>query len=430
MSFAKLSDPDRRIALIDCNNFYASCERVFHPAWNRRPVGVLSNNDGCLVALSNELKAAGIPMGAPYFKIRNQLRAMDAVVVSSNYTLYGDLSARVMETLRRFTPQLEVYSIDEAWLDLSGFPAAQLDEYARDIAVTVKRETGIPVSVGIAPTKVLAKLANRLCKKKRIPGQVFNLGGADSLDSILATVNTEDIWGIGQRWAKKLRALGIFNARQLKDADPEQIRQRFNVVMQRLVYELRGLPCIGFEDIEPKQQIIASRSFGTRVEEIDPLLQAVAMHATRAGEKLRSQQSICGALQAWICTGRHHPEEPYYSDSALVSFPTPTADTRQLIHAAQAIVQQIYQPGPRYAKAGVMLIDISPTSLMQLSLFDPGDSERSQTLMATVDRLNGLYGRHTLFFASEGTQKTWQMKRERMTPAYTTHWSALPVAHC
>ena len=298
---------ERRIALVDCNNFYASCERVFHPAWEYRPVGVLSNNDGCIIARSNELKDAGIPMGAPYFQYREMLHKMGAVVVSSNYALYGDMSARVMNTLGQFTPGLEVYSIDEAWLDLTGFDPAMLDAYGRKIVATTKQHTGIPVSMGIASTKVLAKIANRLCKKRKIPGQVFNLGSSESLDAVLAAVDVEDIWGIGRRWAEKLRGQGIRTALDLRDADPHQMRHQYNVVMQRLVMELRGVPCLGCDDIEPKKQIIASRSFGERVTDVESLLEAVSMHASRAGEKLRAQRSACSAIQVSIRTGRHNP---------------------------------------------------------------------------------------------------------------------------
>lgn len=428
MSSAKLlPNPLHRIALVDCNNFYASCERVFNPAWEYRPIGVLSNNDGCLVARSNELKAAGIPMGAPYFKYREQLQAMNAKIVSSNYSLYGDMSSRVMTTLGRFTPELEVYSIDEAWVNLTGFDLATLDAYGREIVATTQRHTGIPVSMGIGPTKVLAKIANRICKQWAIPGQVFNIGSAESLDSILSTIEVEDIWGIGRRWSKKLKATGIHTAKDLRDTDAQIMRRQYNVVMQRLILELRGVSCLGDEQITSKKQIIASRSFGERVEDIEALLQAVSKHATRTGEKLRSQASVCGAIQVSIRTGRHNPHERYFSQSALVKFPVATADTRNLIDAARRGVQQIYKQGPRYAKAGVMLLDISPANAVQSCLFHEGDGEKATALMQVTDQLNQRYGRKTVFFASEGVRQTWAMKRDRMTQAYTTKWNELPV---
>lgn len=390
-------------------------------------MGVLSNNDGCLVARSNELKEAGIPMGAPYFKYREQLQAMNAVIVSSNYALYGDMSSRVMTTLGQFSPDIEVYSIDEAWLDLSGFDPATLDAYGREIVTTTKRHTGIPISMGIAPTKVLAKIANRICKRRKIPGHVFNLGSVENLDVVLSTIDVGDIWGIGKRWSKKLRASGIYNARDLRDADPERMRKQFNVVMQRITLELQGFPCLGFEDIQTKKQIIASRSFGERVKSLGPLLEAVAMHATRAGEKLRAQGSVCGAIQVSIRTGRHNPNEAYFRESALAKFPVATADTRRLIKGACQGVKQIYRKGPRYAKAGVMLLDISPAQMVQGSLFETGDSTRSAALMATVDQINQFHGRKTLFFAREGVKQAWSMKRSMTTPAYTTRWEDIPV---
>jgi DNA polymerase V len=425
--YGRQSKALRYIALVDANNFYASCERVFNPAWAQRPLGVLSNNDGCIVARSNELKEAGVPMGAPYFQIQDQLEEMKAIVVSSNYALYGDMSARVMEVLGQFTPELEVYSIDEAWLDLSAFDHLSLDAYAREIAATTYRNTGIPVSIGIAPTKVLAKIANRICKKRKIPGQVFNLGSAESLDDILASIGVQDIWGIGRRLSKKLWASGIHTAKDLRDSDPDAMRRQYSVVMQRLILELRGYPCLGFEDIQPKKQIISSRSFGERVVEIEILLQSVAMHTSRAAQKLRSQGSLCSAIQVSIRTGRHNPDEEYYSQSALVKLPVPTADTRNLIRAAQEGVRRIYKLGPRYQKAGVMLLDISPASAIQGCLFERGDCDRDLLLMATVDRLNQEYGKRAVFFASEGCTQQWAMKRERMTQAYTTRWEDVPV---
>ncbi|MEL7314838.1 MAG: Y-family DNA polymerase [Cyanobacteria bacterium J06559_3] len=428
MSSAKRSSqPPRRIGLVDCNNFYASCERAFNPQWANVPLGVLSNNDGCIVARSSELKQAGIPMGAPYFKWRDQLAAMGAVVVSSNYALYGDMSHRVMSVLGEFTPELEVYSIDEAWLDLTGFDPAELDAYGREVVSKTQQYTGIPVSMGMAPTKVLAKLANRICKQRRIPGQVFNLGSADALDEVLAMVPVEDIWGIGRRWAKRLKQQHIQTAKELKEADPSALRQRYNVVMERIVLELRGIPCLEFEDIAPRQTIQVSRSFGVKVTAKKDLLEAAATYASRAAVKLRQQHSVCAALQVSIRSSRFHPSEPQCAAATTIAFPVPTADTRPLIAAATTGIEQIYQPGIRYAKAGIMLLDISPAATTQQHLFAVGDSEKSARLMATLDQLNQTLGAKTLFFAREGMQQPWSMKRDNVTPAYTTRWSDIPV---
>ncbi|MCP5245694.1 MAG: Y-family DNA polymerase [Burkholderiales bacterium] len=423
------SNRPRRIALVDCNNFYVSCERVFHPAWNNIPVGVLSNNDGCIIARSNELKAAGIPMGAPYFKHKKQLEAMKAVIVSSNYTLYGDMSARVMHTLGQQAPEIEVYSIDEAWLDLTGIRPGELDALGREIVMRTHQNTGIPVSMGIAPTKTLAKIANRICKKHDVPGRVFNLSNADSLEIILAGVAVADIWGIGRRLAEKLNKQRIYTALDLRNADPDNMRMRYGVVMQRLILELRGVACLGKDDVKPKQQIIASRSFGERVTSKHSLVEAVALHATRAGEKLRAQHSVCGSIQVSIRSGQHNIREPYFSNSCVIRFPTPTADTRQLITASSNGIHRIFKPGIRYAKAGVMLFDITPASQAQRSLFDTVENAPSSRLMTTIDRINHQFGKHTLFFAVEGTRKSWAMQRNRMTQAFTTKWPEIPEAY-
>lgn len=423
---SKSSKSPKRIALVDCNNFYASCERVFRPEWNERPVAVLSNNDGCIIARSNELKEAGIPMGAPYFQYRRKLDEIKAVVVSSNYTLYGDMSARVMNTLSGFAPHIEVYSIDEAWMDFTGINTASLDELGRRVVSKTYQHTGIPVSMGIASTKVLAKLANKICKKRKIPGSVFNLGGSEELDIILRSTDVSDIWGIGRRWAEKLRHQGINNALQLRDSDDSEMRQIYGVVMQRLIFELRGRQCLEFEDVEPKKQIIASRSFGKRVISIQDLAEAASSHAARAGEKLRSQNSVCGGLQVFIQTGKYNPKESYYSNSAQLSFPVPTNDTRELIAAAIAGLNSIYRDDHRYSKTGVMLVDISSHSNIQTDLFSKSTDLHSQKLMSAIDGLNQRYGKNCAFFAAQGINQTWGMKQERKTPSYTTNWNELP----
>lgn len=419
------SEPVRHIALADCNNFYVSCERVFRPDWEGRPVAVLSNNDGCIVARSWEVKALGIPMGAPYFQVRDLLRRHQAVVVSSNYALYGDLSARVMQVLGTFTPALEVYSIDEAWLDLVGLPDRGLDAFARSIVGDVRRWTGIPVSIGIAPTKVLAKVANRIAKQQKLPGAVFNLGSADHLDDILASVSVGKLWGVGPRWRERLATLGIHTARQLRDADPTLIRRRFNVVLERIVWELRGVSCLKREDVSPKQQIIASRTFGRLVEDREELLAAVACHAARAGEKLRAQGSVCAAVQVLVRLHASAPD-PRSNHACTVIFPAPTADSTRLIAAAGKGVRQLYRSGCRYAKAGIVLLDLAPAAQMQLGLFDTGDSEHRRRLMQTVDDINTRLGRGTIMFGRQGLVRPWATRAGHRTPAYTTRWTELP----
>jgi DNA polymerase V len=414
---------------VDCNNFYVSCERVFRPDWQHRPLGVLSNNDGCIVARSEELKQAGIPMGAPYFQYKERLDKMEAMILSSNYTLYADMSARVMHTLEHFTPHMEIYSIDEAWLDLSGFDPATIDAYGRMIVETARNHTGIPVSLGMAPTKVLAKVANRICKKHRLLGGVFRLDNAEALETVLDQTKVGDVWGIGQRWAHSLNHAGIYTARQLRDASPEQIRKRYNVVMQRIVLELRGMPCLLEEDLTPKKQIIASRSFGKRVTDLASLQEAITLHASRAAEKLRNQGSACHLIQVQLRTGRHNPHEPYLADSINLTFPVATSDTRKLARAARGGIEQLYRPGYRFAKAGVMLCDIIPAEMAQANLFAKSDSKKDSCLMETMDHINRRFGRNALYLASQNHDQPWAMKRDRQTPAYTTHWSDIPVAH-
>ena len=367
-------------------------------------------------------------MGAPYFKYREALNAINAVVVSSNYILYGDMSTRVMHTLNDLVPDMEIYSIDEAWLDLTGIEANHLDGFARGLVETTRRNTGIPVSIGIGPGKVLAKIANRICKQRKIPGSVLNLADAENLQAVLATVEIRDVWGIGRRWAQKLQQDGIHTALALRDADICRMRTRYGVVMERLIRELRGTACLDFEDIQPKQQIIASRSFGRRVTAKEDLAEALALHATRAGEKLRQQNSTCGAIQIHIETSKQSQRENYFRPSILISFPVATADTRKLIRATRQGLDRIYQPGKRYAKAGVMLYEIVSDKKLQESLFEPSDSVKTRTLMTLADQINRERGKHTLFYAAEGIHQTWAMKSDNRTPAYTTRWDALPVA--
>lgn len=366
-------------------------------------------------------------MGAPYFKYSNQLKALNAVTVSSNYALYGDMSHRVMKTLENLAPGIEVYSIDEAWLNLARIPREKLDMHGQKIVTKTLQHTGIPVSVGIGPTRVLAKIANRICKQQEEPGNVFKLIDSQAITRNLADLPIDDVWGVGEGWAKRLRRDGIYSALDLRNVDPSWVRKAYGIIMQRIVLELKGQSCLEFEDIAPKKLIIASRSFGNRVTRLDDLLEAISFHATRAGEKLRKQHSVCNALQVFLKTGKYNPNESHFNASTLVPFPTPTADTRNLIRAAEQGIKTLFKQGHRYAKTGVMLLDISPAEVLQRDFFNAIDSERSQKLMKAVDIINQTRGKHTLFFASEGTRKSWAMKHEKRTHAYTTRWSEIPT---
>jgi DNA polymerase V len=422
----------RVFALIDCNNFYASCERVFAPHLRDEPVVVLSNNDGCVIARSAEAKEMGIPMAAPFFKFKRLAEHRKVKVFSSNYPLYGDMSARVMRTLADFTPRLEVYSIDEAFLDLSGDERRGLTAYGREIADTVRRVTGIPVSVGIGPTKVLAKAANRIAKRNPETGGVLDFTAlGPHREAHLAQIDVKDVWGIGRRWSERLKHLGISTALDLREADPHLVRRRLSVVGERIVHELRGTSCLDLDEAPPaKQQIMTSRTFGERVTDARDMREAIGTFATRTAEKLRGQRSRTRAVMVFIATSPFNKAEPRYHNSATRALPDASQDSGEIIGAAIDALAEIWRPGYRYMKAGVMLLDIVPETHHQGTLFAaPRDTLRARSgrLMGTLDRLNRNLGRGTVGYAAEGLRKAWRMKQEHRSPAYTTRWDQLPV---
>jgi|UniRef100_UPI003FA39383 DNA polymerase V len=361
-------------ALIDGNSFYVSCERVFNPKLEGRPVVVLSNNDGCCVARSEEAKALGVPMAAPYFQIQKDFERAGGIAYSSNYGLYADLSQRMMSVIGQFSDRQEIYSIDESFIEWTGFHRFDLTTLARDLRQRVKRWVGIPVGVGIGSTKTLAKAANRLAKNHpdfKAHGVCNLLDLPESLqDSYLARLAVGDVWGVGARWAQKLQNLGIRSARDLKQVDPGWIRQHFSVVLERTALELRGTPCIELEEAPPpKQQIISSRSFGQPVTTLEELTQAVSAYTARAAEKLRAQASCTGALTVFLQTNPFNVKEPQYHPSMTLRLASPSADTRILIRAALSGLKHLYKPGYRYQKAGVMLLDFSAATVEQGDLF-------------------------------------------------------------
>ena len=417
-------------ALVDCNNFYASCERVFQPKLEGWPVVVLSNNDGCVIARSQEAKALGIPMGAPCFRIERLLQRQGVAVFSSNYALYGDLSRRVMQVLAESAPGIEIYSIDECFLDLTGL-SCDLTRHALEVVRTVRRWTGIPVSIGIAPTKTLAKIANRLAKHGLGPsGPVLEWSRLPAPeDEILAGVAVEDIWGVASRWGERLRTFGIDNAKALREADPKRLRRHFGVVMERIIWELRGVSCIPIELQPPKRrQILTSRSFGRKLKCFDELRAAVTAFAVRAGEKLRSQELGAQALCVFIHTSPFDPNQPYYANSATIAFANPVCDSGALIHSAVTGLGRIFRPGLAYQKAGVMLLDLVPESASQATLFGEAQRQpdRSRRLMQVLDRINRRHGRHAIRYAGEVLSGNWHMRQLRKSPAYTTRWQDLP----
>lgn len=418
-------------ALCDVNSFYASCESVFRPDLRGRPVVVLSNNDGCIIARSAEAKAAGIKMGEPFFKQRELFRRVGVVCFSSNYELYADMSNRVMTTLEAMSPRVEIYSIDEAFCDLTGVRNCRdLTEFGKEIRTTVLKHTHLTVGVGIAQTKTLAKLANHAAKKwHRQTGGVVDLSNVDRQRRLLALVPVEDVWGVGRRISIKLNAMGIKTALDLAEQSTWTIRKHFNVVLERTVRELRGEPCLALEEFAPtKQEIVCSRSFGERITDYEEMRQAVCSYAARAAEKLRGEHQYCRFISVFVKTSPFALNELYYGNSASVKLLTPTQDSRDIIHAAVKCLDKIWKEGHRYQKAGVMLGDFFSQGVAQLNLFDdnaprPG----SEKLMAVMDQLNTRDGRGTLYFAGQGTRPSWQMKCEMLSPRYTTRFSDLLV---
>ncbi|WP_411913305.1 translesion error-prone DNA polymerase V subunit UmuC [Vibrio sp. 1579] len=413
---------------MDCNNFYASCEKLFRPDLKDTPVVVLSNNDGCVVARSREAKLLGIKMGVPVFQIKAEMQRHGILAFSSNYALYADLSSRVMRTLEEMAPRVEVYSIDEAFLDLTGIESAlSLVEFGQQVRERIGHWIGITVCVGIAPTKTLAKLANHAAKKYPATQGVVDLTNPDRQRRLLALVPVDDVWGVGRRLSKRLNALGITTALDLANASPRAIRDQFSVVLERTVRELNGDSCIELEEIPPaKKQIVCSRSFGVKVTHFELLREAVCEYATRATEKLRKEQQQAKVLTVFIRTSPFKDNEPQYSNSASGELLIPSCDTRDFIELANHLLKRIWKDGFRYAKAGVMLSDFYDLGMFQSGLFDDVSTRsNSQQLMSVLDTINQ-NGAGKVFFAGQGTKKDWSMKREHLSPAYTTRWDQLP----
>lgn len=416
-------------ALVDVNSFYASCETAFRPDLKGRPVVVLSNNDGCVIARNAEAKTVGVKMGDPYFRQKDLFRRYGVVCFSSNYELYADMSSRVMFTLEALSPRCEIYSIDEAFCDLAGVRNCRvLEDFGRELKDAVYQNTGLAVGVGIAQTKTLAKLANHAAKKwQRQTGGVVDLSNLDRQRKLMAVLPVDEVWGVGRRISKKLEAMGIKTVMDLADTDIRFIRKHFNVVLERTVRELRGDPCLGLEEFAPvKQEIVCSRSFGERITDYDAMRQAICSYASRAAEKLRGEHQYCRFISTFIKTSPFALNEPYYGNSASVKLLTPTQDSRDIIAAATRSLDAIWKDGHRYQKAGVMLGDFFSQGIAQLNLFDDNAPRRgSEKLMEVLDHVNAKDGRGTLYFAGQGIQQQWQMKRDMLSPRYTTRYSDL-----
>lgn len=414
------------MALADCDSFYASCERIARPDLTGRPIVVLSNNDGCIVARSREAKALGIPMGEPEFKVRHLLARHHVAVFSSNYTLYGDLSGRVMATLNTVAPRVEVYSIDEAFIPLPGALARNADELAAEARLRAGRWIGVPVSIGIAPTRVLAKIATRVAKNNPACGGIYNLCHCPDIDGLLASVDAGDIWGIGRKSALKLKMAGIGNALALRDACPAMIRRMLTVSGLNVLMELRGVPSIGEDIPQSHSSVVSSRSLGRRVRDLDTMLEAACCHAARAAEKLRSRGLAASLVCPRVQTAWAEKDKPQHDEWASIALPEPTSDTSVIMAAANRGIRKIFRAGYAYAKVMVMLAGLSEPGRGQLTFaqFTGENSEhikKRKNLMTLMDKVNRVEGRGTLRFASQGhPDAPWHMRRDRLSPAWTT----------
>ncbi|SFH16523.1 Y-family DNA polymerase [Pontibacter chinhatensis] len=417
-------------ALCDCNNFYASCERVFDPSLEGKPVVVLSNNDGCVIARSSEAKALGIPMGEPYFKIRNLAEHGLVHVFSSNYVLYGDMSNRVMQTLSLFTPNVEVYSIDECFLDLGALYGVDLPSYAKTIKRTVQQWTGIPVSLGVAPTKALAKIANRLSKKSVKAGGVLVLTEPRHIQKALEATKIEDVWGIGRQYAKFLKKHNIHTALDFANLPESWVKQHMTIVGLRLQKELKGEPCLELEEALPaKKGICTSRSFGKKITTLDELQEATASYAAKCARKLRQQKSCARLVTVFVTTNTFSEHDRQYYNSKTICLPVATNSDMELIHYAGIALKEIYREGYWFKKSGVIVTEIVPERQVQLNLLDTVDREKHGRLMEAVDGLTDRFGRGKVWVAAQGVDNSWQLKSEFKSPSYTTRLSEIQTVY-
>ncbi len=414
----------KKIALIDCNSFYVSCERLFNPKIRKKPVVVLSNNDGCIISRSTEAKALGIKMGEPYFKVKDIIIKNKVEVFSSNYSLYGDLSRRVMRTLKRFNSSIEIYSIDEAFLDLSNFSDYEVENVGKEIRQTVLKWTGIPTSIGIAKTKTLSKIANHIAKKKK--SGLTSLIGIENIDPILEKVEINDVWGVGKQLTKFYHKNGIYNAKQLKNKSNTWIKKNSNVLGSRTAMELRGIPCIDLEVTKTKRQsCVVSRSFGKRVEKYQELKEAVVNYCLNASEKIRSESLIAKSITVFVRTSPFQSRFGYYSNSKTIDFAISTNNSIEIAKTALVALDSIFKNGYRYQKAGVMLTGLSNEDGSK-NLFSSEKDEKIRGLMKSIDNTNYRFGRSTLSLASAGIQKRWNMRREHSSKIDTADFYLLP----
>ncbi|MCS5710671.1 translesion error-prone DNA polymerase V subunit UmuC [Candidatus Berkiella aquae] len=416
-------------ALIDCNNFYVSCERVFNPRIDGKPVIVLSNNDGCVIARSNEAKALGIRMGHPLYQCKDLVKKHKIFVYSSNYALYGDISNRVMKLLQSYSPDFEIYSIDEIFLGLSGFSNWDLTEYGKLIRKSILLGLKMPVSIGIGPTKTLAKLANHFAKSSPTAEGVFEIKNAILVQPLLKLIPVDEIWGVGRQWSYRLKDIGIKTAYDLSACNHYEIKKKFSVILARTVLELQGISCIALEEMAPRKNIMVSRSFGSPVTLYSDIREAVANFATRAAEKLRSQNSLATGIMVFIRTNHFNKTDSQYSNSISLKFPIETDNAMVILKYAVEGLQKIFREKYRYKKAGVMLLDLIHGRVTQPDIFIDDKVMNNHNLMNALDKINGKYGKQTVQFAVCGYRKAWKSHQENISPSYMTQWDELLVVY-
>lgn len=416
------------LGIIDCNNFFASCERVFNPKLRNKPVIVLSNNDGCVVARSNEAKKIGIPMGSPVYKCKDLINKYDVNVLSSNYSLYGDMSDRVMKVIKKFVAKVEIYSIDEAFIDLTEMEKYKVDDFCKNLRKEVLKRTGIPVSIGIGNTKTLAKVANIIVKKNEIADGVMNLTTLEDerLNKLFAKLDIKDVWGIGWGLQKFLYGLGVSNVLQLKQFDSNLIRQSKGVLPQKTILELNKTMCFKFKnDVKIRKNVISSRSFGKPVKSLEQLEEAISRYTSKAAEKLRNQNLCAGYISVYILTNRHRKDLPQHVNSSTEKLLEATNYTPILVKEAKKIIRSIYKPGFLYKKAGVVMSELSPEKNLQSSFFETRINKNAPALMKVTDLINQKWGDGGIQLASEGIKKEWKMRNEFRSKRFTTSWQEL-----
>ncbi len=413
----------KKIALVDCNSFYVSCERLFKPKIQYKPVVVLSNNDGCVISRSNEAKAIGIKMGEPYFKVKELIKKNKVYIFSSNYALYGDLSRRVMRILKTFSPNVEIYSIDEAFIDLSFVSEKEIENYGKKMRERVLKWTGIPTSVGISSTKTLSKVASHIAKKEKTGVVYLN----KDIDERLKKFPIENVWGVGKQLTKFYVKNGIDNAYKLKVASNTWVKKGTNVLGSRTAMELRGVPCIDLEIYEEKRKnCCVSRSFGNKITDLQKLEEAVTTYCLNAAEKIRGDDQVCKRLTVFIKTSPFNKNKRYYSNSLTIDLPIATSNSIEIVKKARSVLKKIYKPGLLYQKAGVILSNLKDSESSEFNLFSPVLEKKSKKLMNAIDYTNMKYGRHAISIANAGISKGWKMRRQHSSGIDTASFAHLP----